>query len=233
MIFCLKKVSLLIEIYFMKKIKKLRGGKRRLRNIKFWIENNKNLDLDGLIQHEREYVKFHVAPWSWLELKTIYPQPKKAHKNAILLGLIEIYTAWQEQLDALKSPYYLKIWWFEKNIKKSQVVCAIQSKIDFYENTFSKPDHSSALKKEFPLKNIVSNTERFVWEMQLDELYIEDDYLSEISEYESDKDYLENRKWFNQVVLKNHKRIYTHEDQRKFYVLDNDYVWIGEKTKKA
>jgi hypothetical protein len=40
----------------------------------------------------------------------------------------------------LGKPYYLKIWLFEPELSKSQVVCAVGSYADFYDNTFSKPE---------------------------------------------------------------------------------------------
>lgn len=149
-------------------------------------------------------------------------------KREFINGLVEIYTSWQDQLKKFNQPYYLKIWLFEKDLKKSQVVCAINSKIDFYENTFEKIDlkHSDKL---FSFKNINPNLNDFQWEMALDNLYVEDDIIQNKNEYSTEKDYLQAKKWFNKVVLKEYKRIEIFEGNRSFYVLDNDVVWIGER----
>ncbi len=213
----------------MKKTKKIRGGKRRLKAIKLWVENNKMLDIDYLRSYEKDYVKFRIDPWGRFIINNIeFPQPKKMFKREFINGLIDIYTSWQDQLNKLNEPYYLKIWLFEKDLKKSQVVCAINSKIDFYDNTFEKidPKHSDKL---FSFKNINPNLNDFQWEMALDNLYIEDDMIQNKNEYSNEKDYLEAKKWFNNIVLKKYKRIEIFEGNRSFYVLDNDVVWIGER----
>ncbi len=214
----------------MKKTKKIRGGKRRLKAIKLWIENNKVLDIDYLLSYEKDYVKFRVDPWGRFIINNIeFPQPKKTFKKEFINGLIEIYNAWQDQLKKLNKPYYLKIWLFEKDLKKSQVVCAINSKIDFYLNTFEEIINSDKIN---PFQNINPKLNDFQWEVALDNLYVEDDIIQNKYEYSSEKDYLQAKKWFNKVVLKKYKRIETFEGNRSLYVLDNDVVWLGEIKKE-
>lgn len=214
----------------MKKLKKIRGGKRRLKAIKLWVENNKTLDIDCLLSYKKDYVKFRVDPWGRFIINNMdFPQPKKAFKRALINGLVEIYTSWQDQVKKLNKPYYLKIWLFEKDLKKSQVVCAIDCKIDFYSNTFEEIINS---KKANPFQNINTKLNDFQWQMALDNLYIEDDIIQNKKEYSSEKDYLQAKKWFNKVVLKKYKRIETFEENRSFYVLDNDVVWLGEIKKE-
>ena len=195
-----------------------------------WVENNKILDIDYLHSYEKDYVKFRVDPWGIFIINNIeFPQPKKMFKREFINGLVEIYTSWQDQLEKLNEPYHLKVWLFEKDLKKSQVVCAINSKIDFYTNTFEKNDTPKNLDKLFPFKNINPKLNDFHWEMALDNLYVEDDIIQNKNEYSSEKDYLQAKKWFNNIVLKNYKRIEVFEGNRSFYVLDNDVVWIGER----
>ena len=211
----------------MKKLKKIRGGKRRLKAIKLWVENNKTLNIDCLLSYKKDYVKFRVDPWGRFIINNMdFPQPKKAFKRALINGLVEIYTSWQDQVKKLNKPYYLKIWLFEKDLKKSQVVCAIDYKIDFYSNTFEEIINS---KKANPFQNINTKLNDFQWQMALDNLYIEDDIIQNKKEYSSEKDYLQAKKWFNKVLLKKYKRIETFEENRSFYVLDNDVVWLGER----
>lgn len=212
----------------MTKFKKIRGGKRRLKAIKLWLDDNKEINLNYLLKYDNDYVKFRVDPWGRLIVNNIeFKQPKKAFKKEMINGLIEIYLSWKKQLDALNIPYYLKIWLFEKNIKKSQVVCAIQSKLHFYENTFGKPDDHAKQNIKFPFNETHPQINSFNWEMQLDDLYIEDNELGKPSDYHTYQDFLDHQKWFNHVVLKKYKRIYEHDEKRKLYVLDNDRVWIG------
>ncbi|SFN70915.1 hypothetical protein SAMN05421741_109100 [Paenimyroides ummariense] len=195
-----------------------------------WVENNKMLDIDYLRSYEKDYVKFRIGPWGRFIINNIeFPQPKKMFKREFINGLIDIYTSWQDQLNKLNEPYYLKIWLFEKDLKKSQVVCAINSKIDFYVNTFEKTDTSKHSNKLLSFKNSNPKLNDFQWEMALDNLYVEDDIIQNKNEYSNERDYLEAKKWFNKVVLKEYKRIEIFEGNRSFYVLDNDVVWIGER----
>lgn len=215
----------------MKRLKKIRGGKRRLKAIKLWVANYKYLELDYLRTYEKDHVKFRVAPWGRFIINNIeFAQPKKALKKELINGLIEIYNSWQKQLNTLNTPYYLKIWLFEKEIKKSQVVCAIQSKINFYDNTFEKPNDDIHTNKSFPFLKTHPLTADFNWDIALDNLYIENDFIQNPNEFHNEKDYLEAKKWFNKVVLKQHKRIDTFGNNRSFYVLDNDIVWLGQKN---
>ena len=130
------------------KSKKIRGHKRIWKDIENWRLDNLDIDLaDYLLNcRNRCYSKIRVHPWSGLSLtKSITPQPNRKTKLKMIEGLLDIYENWKEQLDKLGQPYYLKIWFFEPRFSKSQVVCAIGDNIDFYENTFFKPDRKSVV----------------------------------------------------------------------------------------
>lgn len=213
------------------KFKKIRGKNRRLTAINDWINANKSLNISFLETEKKEYVKFWVDPWSRISVtKSEFPEPDGIFKEALINGLFEIYNAWKIQLDSLNKEYYLKIWLFEKNLRKSQVVCAIDDKIDFYGNSFEEFEEKVEDDKHFDFENLKDKAANYRWEKALDHLYIESNYVGEKSEYKNEKDYLGNKDWFEDVVLKNYIRKDPFGKDDFFYVLENDVVWMGEKT---
>src|SRR4051812_38389727 len=123
--------------------KKIRGHKRRNKHIDNWRLENLSFNLKDYLLNEceRYYAKIRVHPWSGLSLtSSVTPEPTGKTKQKMLLGLLDIYEYWKNQLDKLGQSYYLKIWLFEPRFSQSQVVCAIGENVDFYENTFYKPD---------------------------------------------------------------------------------------------
>lgn len=153
------------------KLKKIRGHNRRQKQIDHWRVDNLSLDLiDYLLNHrDRYYTKISVHPWSGLSLtNSVTPQPTGKTKQEMLNGLLDIYENWKTQLDEFGQAYYLKIWLFEPRFSQSQVVCAIGDSIDFYENTFYKPE----LEKAIQLANygaLKTRLSKLSWDYRLDE----------------------------------------------------------------
>ena len=82
-----------------------------------------------------------VNPWSRLSLiNSIYPEPTGECEYLLIKNLQKIYQSWQDTLENIQTPYYLKIWLYEEYISRSQVVCAIEDHKDFYQNTFELVD---------------------------------------------------------------------------------------------
>jgi len=193
------------------KYKKVRGGQRRLRAIKYWVENNTELNINALQEYQREYVKFWLNPWSNLVLNNGYKPLNGKLKQAFFDGLYTIFNQWYTQLKALEEPYYLCIWLFEDRVERSQVVCAIGDKIEFYNNTFFKLEENRLFKTVSKNANFIQY-EGLIWE-----LYAEIDVLPinfrEIDVYESVPDH----KILGVQKIKN-------ED---YYIIENEKVWLG------
>jgi hypothetical protein len=157
----------------MKGKRKLRGGNRIIRKIKYWESYSLNLDLKLLKENHREYVKIWVSPFSHLHLKRYaYPEPSRLHKRLIMNALLNIYDTWKQQLDDLGEPYYLKIWLFENHFKYSQVVCSVQDKLHFYNNAFTKSDDLESANK---FVKINPKIEEYKWELYFDENFDENE----------------------------------------------------------
>jgi hypothetical protein len=149
--------------------KKIRGHKRRWKNIQTWIDSNMHLNIGQLENGKYDYCKIWLSPWSNLSITNSHiPSPKSQTRKLILTGLLDIYDSWDSQLKQLNKPYYLKIWLYTPDFKRSQVVCAIDEKIEQYEKTFYCPDNEKLCTL---IPGIISNPrlEKFQWFKGLDE----------------------------------------------------------------
>ncbi|WPK10674.1 hypothetical protein R6U77_12355 [Lysinibacillus louembei] len=69
-------------------------------------------------------------------------------------------------MNSKKEDFYLKIWLYEPNFIRSQIVVAYKDCLDFYEYTFDK----NPTLKTFPLEKYKSSEERlsrFQWELHI------------------------------------------------------------------
>lgn len=154
----------------MKRTRKLRGNSKRFSAIENWINRNKELDLEYLEENKREYCKIRVTPWGTRISLTnsSYPEPTGQIKIKIIEGLFDIYDNWKKQLDKLGKPYYLKIWLYDPNVSQSQVVCAIDDCIDFYEKTFHRSENAKQIDSN-KYGSVKDRIDQFNWERCLDE----------------------------------------------------------------
>jgi hypothetical protein len=120
--------------------KKVRGWKRRIRQLERFRLAHRVLDVEALRASERNYVKIWLDPWSRL----VPRNPPYWFRRRILAALIDIYDAWRQALDAAGEPYYLEIWLFHPDFHKSQVVAAVGDCIDFYRNVFEPVEEADS-----------------------------------------------------------------------------------------
>jgi len=126
--------------------------------------------------------------------------------------------------------YYLKIWLFEPRFSKSQVVCAVEDKLKFYDNSFFKSDSD----KELKFSNYGPIADRLVgykWETYIDEMILGEDCIGNPQEYKSQKDYIETAKWFQRTMKKSHRVIdfSDNDEEKKLYCFPQGKVWIGSR----
>ncbi len=212
--------------------KKIRGHKRRWKVIENWRLENLDLYLNEYLLNERDryYVKIRVHPWSGLSMiNSETPQPTGMTKQKMLIGLLDIYEDWKKQLDKLGHPYYLKIWLFEPRFSKSQVVCAIGENIDFYKNTFFKPEKAKKLNSD-TYGQLKKRIENFTWDYRLDEDHYDNSEVGEPENYASRKDYEYTKRWFDKLLMKPH-RVYdfkeTIGEETETYSFKRGDIWLG------
>jgi len=158
-----------------------------------------------------------------------YPNPKGKIRKKIIESFFDIYESWNVQLKELGKPFYLKIWMFEPDIYNSQVVCAINEKIEYYENIFHKPEQQKKLAKS-SLDKISNRINQYNWNYSIEEYPIfENEYLRE--NFASDKDYLEEQKWLKSELKKTFREINQVREgiAEKVFLIKGSDVWLGEK----
>lgn len=217
--------------------KKIRGHRRRWKDIEKWRSANLGLDLIDYLKNasDKDYVKIRIRPWSGISLiNSIIPEPKGKTKIKILNTLLDIYEDWEKQLSAIGEPYYLKIWLFDPRFSQSQIVCAVGENIDFYKNTFHKPDE----KKEFQFNwygTLKTRLSKFDWEYRLDEDHYDDSDLKFPLFLTSQQDYEEEERWFANLLKKPYRTCTESELMGKIintYSFTRGAVWLGEKQSK-
>lgn len=214
------------------KQKKVRGQHRRHKQIEVWRLENLSLDLNTYLTegHERYYAKIRISPWSDLCLtNSVVPEPRGKTRKLMLNALLDIYENWKAQLDKLGVPYYLKVWLFEPRFSQSQIVCAIGDGIDFYRDSFYKPDEG----KEMPLDSYGSLKARLAgldWGYYWDEEHHDSTELGEPGMYASMLDYEDSKRWFDKLLKSPHrKHAFTDSigDEWDLYSFRRGNVWVG------
>lgn len=203
------------------KTKKIRGHKRRWKNIERWILYNKDFNLEYLYSRNEDWVKIRIHPWSGLTAtNSQIPELKGETKNRVINGLIDIYDEWKMQLDKTNEPYSLRIVLHNPNLRFSKIYCSVRTGLDWHEYLYFKPQIS----KLFPLKNYGKLAERlkeFNWEYRVDENHFTDKKL------EKEED-IETKKWMQKMINK-HSRVYISDDNTINYFTQCGDVWIGKK----
>lgn len=212
--------------------KKIRGHKRRHKQIDNWRLDNLSLDLTNYLlnQRNRYYAKIRVHPWSGLSLtNSVTPEPTGKTKQKMLNGLLDIYEDWKKQLDKLGQPYYLKVWLFEPRFSQSQVVCAIGDNFDFYENTFYKPETNKTIQLD-SYGSLKTKLSKLNWDYGLDEDHYDNTEVGEPEMYASKKDYEDTKKWFSKLLKKPHRTIKFEEpigEATESYSFKRGAIWLG------
>lgn len=195
--------------------KKIRGWKRRKKNVAFWKESYINLDKDSIKNYSRDYVKLWLSPFYSLNS---YKLPNW-YKKLLVDSLIDIYFSWQRDTE-ITQQYYLKIWVFEKNFISSQVVIAKDEYYYFYDNTFG----DTIIEEALPIELRTSNSLNFYWEKG---------YIVNIYKETELKEMLEEKVMSNKEIslIKNSAYLVENDDKDSTYYIRDERVWIGEHLK--
>lgn len=212
--------------------KKIRGHNRRHKQIDNWRLDNLSLELNDYLlnEHDRYYAKISVHPWNGISLtNSVTPEPIGKTKQKMLSGLLDIYENWKTQLDNLGQPYYLKVWLFEPRFSQSQVVCAIGDNVDFYENTFHKPDTDKTIQLD-NYGTLKTKLSKLNWDYRLDEDHYDNTEVGEPEIYSSKQDYEYTVKWFDKLLKKPHRKHKFKEpigEITESYSFKRGDLWLG------
>lgn len=214
----------------MIKTRKIRGHRRGWKDIADWVEDSRNLDLEYLKSRNREYVKLWIHPWSSISIRGSEIGPPRGKSRQLMLqGLLDIYNSWKVQLDSLNEPYYLKIWLFDPHFSRSQVVCALGDMLNFYDQTFYKPQEQKVLHPEH-FGKLSTQVEALNWELHWDEHHFKPDDLGTPEDYYSLKDYLDEKRWFEGLMQKSLRKTTAEQpngDIIEYFAYKQGQVWIG------
>jgi hypothetical protein len=160
---------------------------------------------------------------------SVIPMPTRKTKLKMLNGLLDIYDNWKQQLDKLGQPYYLKLWLFEPRFSQSQVVCAIDDRIDYYETNFFQPDKNKSFKPE-NFGQIKDRLKKYNWNYALDEDNYANSDVGEPEDYASRQDYTDSIKWFKKLLNNPHRTTNLKEpigETTEVYSFRRGDLWIG------
>ncbi|CAM4517052.1 hypothetical protein [Paenibacillus typhae] len=142
--------------------KKIRGWKRKIKQIEQWKQRHIDLDLEQLSFNNRNYVKIWIDPFYRLTRRN----PPMWFSRLILEAMIEIYQSWFLQIKRLNEPFYLKIWLYNPNFIQSQIVIAFREYINYYDNTFDTSNEVKAFPSEW--YGSIAGLEQFKWLLAID-----------------------------------------------------------------
>lgn len=112
--------------------KKVRGWKRRLRELERFRRAHLELDVEALRRSEVVYVKLWLDPWSRL----VPRDPPVWFRRRVLAAFLDILHSWNRALEAAGEPFYLRLWLFDPRFHRTQVVAAVGDRIAWYRNSF-------------------------------------------------------------------------------------------------
>ncbi|MGG5314993.1 hypothetical protein [Enterococcus sp. AZ072] len=195
------------------KKQKLRGWKRRLKDVDYWIMDNEVLDLDELEQKSIYYAKLWSCPFCSLRKYTL----PNWYKRLIVHALIDVYLSWKKRLEELDEPYYLKIWIFKNDFMQSQVVASYRESLHNYDTLFSEVESSAALPAELKIEASTQLT----WDEGI--------FLTQWSKQEMFED-VKNKLWSLKDVNKIINSAYLIEENSEdtIYQIIDDVVWLSE-----
>ncbi len=210
---------------------KIRGHRRRQKQIEKWRLENLEFRFDLLEGYKKDHIDIVVHPWCDISIiNSTFPEPKGKTKKLMINALFDIHDSWKQQLDSRGLTYYLKVWLYDERFSKSQVVCAIENKIDFYKNSFSKPIVSEEMNPSRFGNN--PRLKEFNWELGVDEDFYDNSTVGDPEDYGTLKDYYEMKKWFDRQLKKPHNKYLPEKitkDFFEYYGFVKGKVWLGEK----
>jgi len=183
-------------------------------------DSGSKLDIDFL--NQEKYYNYEIEEWYGEEFGI-----KGELRKKIIETLLKTYFVWKKELDKLNKGYYLAIWLYNPRMLKSEIVCAIDEKVTYYEN---ESFLSSNKNSEFDLNQfgeLSNELQKFTWDKKID---LDSVHEWEINfpkeQYESEKEYNKNQKFYKRLIREKFHVI--EKDNEKIYFYPKGDVWIGK-----
>ena len=193
--------------------KKIRGWKRRIKELDRWFEHYRSVDLEIFLTRGEVYMKIQIDPWNRLAERSIPPW----YFKHILSRLLQVHDAWKVAFEKSGVAYDLQVWLNDPKTHRSQLVCA---RVDRAGETLRNYYRKSKEQKDFPYEKWEStqyNLSDFDWELYDDEIFLFKD-LDELTE-DDIKEISKNGFREDKIVL--------HGQEEIQYSKKAGDVWIG------
>lgn len=120
--------------------KKVRGWKRRIRQLERLRLAYRELNVEALRDGRAQYVKIWLDPW-----KRLVPRnPPYWFRRRILAALIDIHDSWRRALERTGEPYHVAIWLFHPAFHDTQVVATMgKLAAEYHHNAFRPAPHAA------------------------------------------------------------------------------------------
>ena len=112
--------------------KRIRGLKRHLRNHQQWATIPNAFNEVSLEKHHYDYAHLGLAPWR------VNGKPPVAIRKLWVSRLVADYKEWHKQMVNRYTDFYLAVWIFDPTFGESEVVVAIEEKVDRYDGRFGE-----------------------------------------------------------------------------------------------
>ena len=196
-------------------------SKKIIRQINKSINNfDYKLDKDFLVQEK--YYNYQIEEWYGEEFGI-----KGELRKKIVETLLITYFEWKKELDNLNREYYLAIWLYNPRMLKSEIVCAIDEKISYYEYENFLASNKN---KEFDLNQfgkLSTELQQFTWNRKVD---LDSVHEWEINctkdQYILEKEYNKDQKFYKKLIQENFHVI--EKNNEKIYFHPKGDIWIGK-----
>ncbi len=196
-------------------------SKKIIRDInKAIIDSDSKLDIDFL--NQEKYYNYEIEEWYGEEFGI-----KGELRKKIIETLLKTYFEWKIELDKLNIEYYLAIWLYNPRMLKSEIVCAIEEKVTYYENESFLASNKNS---EFDLNQfgkLSIELQKFTWDKKIDLDSVRQWEINFPKEqYEFEKEYNKDQKFYKRLIRE--KFHVVEKDNEKIYFYPKGDVWIGK-----
>ena len=184
--------------------------------------NDSDFKLDMDFLNQEKYCNYEIEEYYGEEFGI-----KGKLREIIIETLLKTYFEWKKELDKLNKEYYLAIWLYNPRMLKSEVVCAIDEKVTYYEN---ESFLASKKNSEFDLNQfgeLSTELQKFTWDKKID---LDSVHEWEINwpkeQYEFEKEYYKDQRFYKKLIRE--KFHVVEKDHEKIYFHPKGDIWIGK-----
>lgn len=195
---------------------KIRGWKRRIRQLDRWLEKFKKPNIHELDEGFAEYVKIWIHPWFQLAKRN----PPLWYFRLILDRFSIMHDHWQVAFRQSPHPNDLQLWIFEDNIIESELVCARVRKLGELRDNYFEPCPEA---RNFPSQKFDSTifqSQSWTWSL----FYASNHYFEKMDTLSTAEiqNLLDNG-FQEEIVFEGET------NQDRHFWKPYDYVWVGRK----